>query len=355
VVCITHSLANVEATCHLVVILTEGGRLACVGTPEEARAHFGIARLGDVYRLLAAQPGEHWQSRFAASPLFAKYVRNRLSTDPADSRPPAAPAPRNETRPSFARQTAILTRRYVAIWRGDILALATMLVQSLSVAVLMDIVYGNIQDIESPVERAVRMGSALFMLSVSSFWQGCNNAAKELVKDRVIHARERAINQRIDSYFASKALVLTAIGFLQVMILYGNARLFCGVTGPAGKQWMALCVLSIAGTCLGLAISALSPSEEVAVAMVPTVILPQFILAGTVAPLNGLSKVLAQSISTVYWAGETLQGLRPLADLKLIGKELPNFYRSLTVVVAHTVVFASVAVFMLWNAGRKKG
>jgi ABC-type multidrug transport system ATPase subunit len=37
VVCITHSLANVEATCHLVVILTEGGRLAFFGTPEEAR------------------------------------------------------------------------------------------------------------------------------------------------------------------------------------------------------------------------------------------------------------------------------------------------------------------------------
>ena len=36
VVCITHSLANVEATCHLVVILTEGGRLAFVGTPAEA-------------------------------------------------------------------------------------------------------------------------------------------------------------------------------------------------------------------------------------------------------------------------------------------------------------------------------
>src|SRR5204862_3613517 len=76
VVCITHSLANVEATCHLVVILTEGGRLACVGTPAEARAYFGIERLGDVYRLLGSHPAEHWQSRFAASPLFGRYVRD---------------------------------------------------------------------------------------------------------------------------------------------------------------------------------------------------------------------------------------------------------------------------------------
>ena len=36
VVCVTHSLASVEQTCHLVVILTCGGKLAFVGKPAEA-------------------------------------------------------------------------------------------------------------------------------------------------------------------------------------------------------------------------------------------------------------------------------------------------------------------------------
>src|SRR5262249_49155754 len=53
VVCITHSLANVDATCHLVVILTNGGRLAFVGTPDEAKSYFSMPRLGDVYSKLA--------------------------------------------------------------------------------------------------------------------------------------------------------------------------------------------------------------------------------------------------------------------------------------------------------------
>src|SRR5262249_9712358 len=74
VVCITHSLANVEATCHLVVTLTEGGRLAFVGTPEEAKAYFGVARLGDVYRKLAGRGPQEWQAAFRASPFFARYV-----------------------------------------------------------------------------------------------------------------------------------------------------------------------------------------------------------------------------------------------------------------------------------------
>src|SRR5262249_54969371 len=93
VVCITHSLANVEATCHLVVILTEGGRLAFVGTPEEARRYFGIARLGDVYRKLAERPAADWQADFRASPLYARYVGERMPARPDAGAGAATAAP----------------------------------------------------------------------------------------------------------------------------------------------------------------------------------------------------------------------------------------------------------------------
>src|SRR5205814_8117974 len=61
VVCITHSLANVERTCHLVVILTAGGKLAFVRKPAEALAYFNIERLGHVYDRPADQPAPHLQ------------------------------------------------------------------------------------------------------------------------------------------------------------------------------------------------------------------------------------------------------------------------------------------------------
>ncbi len=79
VVCITHSLANVERTCHLVVILTAGGRLAFFGKPAEALEYFGIQRLGDVYERLAQQPVEHWQKLFKSSPLYRRYVSRALA------------------------------------------------------------------------------------------------------------------------------------------------------------------------------------------------------------------------------------------------------------------------------------
>ena len=55
VICVTHSLANVESTCHLVVILTEGGSLAFIGTPDEAKGYFGISSAREVYQRLAGR------------------------------------------------------------------------------------------------------------------------------------------------------------------------------------------------------------------------------------------------------------------------------------------------------------
>ena len=73
VVCITHSLANVERTCHLVVILTAGGKLAFVGKPAEALEYFGIDRLGDVYdRLPNSRPSTG--SRHSSQPVVKRYV-----------------------------------------------------------------------------------------------------------------------------------------------------------------------------------------------------------------------------------------------------------------------------------------
>jgi ABC-type multidrug transport system ATPase subunit len=88
VVCITHSLANVERTCHLVVILTPGGRLAFVGKPAEALEYFNIRRLGDVYERMAEQPAEHWQQAFKACPLYQRYVGSRLPRQEQAPPPP---------------------------------------------------------------------------------------------------------------------------------------------------------------------------------------------------------------------------------------------------------------------------
>jgi energy-coupling factor transporter ATP-binding protein EcfA2 len=347
--CITHSLANVEATCHLVVILTEGGRLAFVGTPDEARTYFGVARLVDVYRKLAERKPEEWQAAFKASPLHARYVRERLPAGPdADDEETAAAAP-ERTPVNPLRQAWILTRRYLAVSRGDPLAILAMLGQALLVALLLGALFGRLNR-DNPA-LAVNL---LFLLNVSCFWFGCNNAAKEVVKERVIYSRERDFNLRLDSYYASKFVVLVLIALAQVTLLFGIARTWCDPPGSVVGQWLVLAVLAVAGTALGLLISAFARTEEVAVALVPIAIMPQIILAGVIAPLSGVAEVLAKGLITAHWAEQALEALLPERDLSLLGRNPAGYAGSLLAVLLHLVVFAAATFLLLWLQDRGK-
>jgi ABC-type multidrug transport system ATPase subunit len=355
VVCITHSLANVEATCHLVAILAEGGRLAFVGTPDEAKEYFRIARLGDVYRKMAGRKPEDWQAMFKASPLFGRYIRERIPVDSDLDEEHERPQPDERTAVNPFHQAGILIRRYLAIWRGDLQALFAMLGQSLLVALLLGIVFGRLGTVQNPLERAQRGINLLFLLNVSCFWLGCNNAAKELVKERVIYTRERDFNLRIDSYFASKFLVLVLIGMVQVALLFGIVRLWCGPPGGAVWQWGTLATLAVAGTALGLLISAFARTEEVAVALVPIAVMPQIILAGVIAPLKGLGKLLADGVITSRWGERALESLLPDADLKLLRLERSEYRWQLAMLALHVVVFAAATQLILWRQARAKG
>jgi ABC transport system ATP-binding/permease protein len=351
VVCITHNLANVEATCHLVVILTEGGRMAFVGPPDAAKRYFGVTRLGDVYRMLAGRPAEEWEARFRGSPEYTEYVVSRL---PNRVEEPAREAPRPDERhrPAAVRQARVLTRRYVSVWCGDVLALLAMLGQCLLVAVLLGLVFSDLPGVDLPGERAVRTANLFFLLNVSCFWLGCNNAAKELVRERPIYFRERDINLRTDSYYVSKYLVLLAIGLIQVTLLFGIVRPWCDPDGPAGAQWLVLAALMAAGTALGLLISACSPTEEVASALVPVAVIPQIILAGVIAPLTGIGKLLGYGLITCFWGRRALEGLLPESTVTWLGREELSPWPQLGVVLVHAGAFITVTVVILWYQAR---
>ncbi len=68
-----------------------------------------------------------------------------------------------------------------------------------------------------------------FIVVMIVLWFGCNNAAKEIVKEEAIYGRERAVNLGIVPYLASKFLVqglITAFHALVLMVLvYGTLEL----------------------------------------------------------------------------------------------------------------------------------
>ena len=145
--------------------------------------------------------------------------------------------------------------------------------------------------------------SLVFLLAVSSYWFGCNNAAKEIVKDRTIFRRERDFNLRIESYYASKLLLLTSFSAFQTLLLFGVVCIWCHPPGWLSAQLLVLLTLALAGVTLGLAISAFAATEEMAITLIPMAVIPQIILSGQIAPLEGLSKVLGLIGVSTYWDG----------------------------------------------------
>lgn len=157
----------------------------------------------------------------------------------------------------------------------------------------------------------------LCVLVISVLWFGCNTAAREIVKEEAIYARERAVNLGILPYLSSKFLVLVGITTLQVFlmlaILYGGLALLhlsFGFETPAPLYYLAflpqfgvLVLLAMAGVALGLFLSASVSSPDRASTLLPYVLIPQIILCGGLLPADSEPiRTLAQVASPAYWA-----------------------------------------------------
>ncbi len=204
------------------------------------------------------------------------------------------------------------------------------------------------------VKRA-SLANELFQLAVVSFWFGCNNAAKEIVKECVIYTRERDFNVRVDSSYCSKFLLLICFSGVQVLVLAIIVNAWCRPPASFVAQCGLLMCLAAAGVALGLAISAVAPTEEMAITLIPMAIIPQILLSGVIAPLSGLSKHLAQWLSTAYWGNRGLSSLLPQDKLRQAGMELGTVPESVLVVLGHSVVFVLFAIMLLYWQGRRSG
>ena len=125
----------------------------------------------------------------------------------------------------------------------------------------------------------------LFLLCISCIWFGCNNSAKEIVKEATIYGKERDVGLRVLGYYSSKFVLLALVSILQVSLFYWIVNRFTHLGGDAIEQWLLLSLAATTGVAMGLAISALATTEDLAATVVPMVLIPQIILAGLIAPL----------------------------------------------------------------------
>jgi ABC-type multidrug transport system ATPase subunit/pSer/pThr/pTyr-binding forkhead associated (FHA) protein len=342
IVCITHSLAHVERYCHGVVILAPGGVLAFSGTPAEAKSHFGIERLGDVYEALDRNSPSDWRKKFESHPNFLVFADSSLESVSVPAAPQNLPA-------SFAegfRQGLVLLARRLRLLLCNRPALVTLAMQTAVVAGALGLVFGNLSNVTDLAAQARDSVTLYFLLTVSSFWFGCNGAVKVLVSERPLYRLERSVNLSAFGYGGSTFAVHSGIAVLQVAVMTLSVWALCHPPGMGFAVLGILALTGIAGTGLGLAISAASGTEEQAVAGVPLTLIPQIIFGGTIAVLSGPALWCAKLGITSYWAqrGNSAQlpdDLAAAAGLSKTGSML-----TILVLVLHTAVFLLVSSIM---------
>ena len=190
-------------------------------------------------------------------------------------------------------QWPVLTERYVSVMVADLPTLALLIAQAPLIGLLCQRVWLEVET-DTP--------SLWFVLVLSAVWFGCINACREIVKERPILERERLFGLSMPAYVGSKLVVLGGIALMQVVLLQGAVEWRLSLRGPYLLQTAALWLSAMAGSGLGLVVSAIAARQERAVAAVPLLLLPQILLSRFTVPESSFEGPLgwARAVMPVY-------------------------------------------------------
>jgi ABC-type multidrug transport system permease subunit len=196
------------------------------------------------------------------------------------------------------RQASILTSRYLDVIWGDKAYTLLLLAQAPIIAALIALRFNKAPETES----------LYFCLVLGAIWLGCVNACREIAKEQTIYQRERLAGLDIGAYVWSKTQVLTLLAVVQCALLLGIVAHWVTLHGSLVAIFLCLLAAAVAGTALGLAISAWAKSSDVAVGLVPVVMFPQILFSKFVLPerfLEGIARYIEQATIT-KWSYEML-------------------------------------------------
>jgi ABC-type multidrug transport system ATPase subunit len=339
VICVTHTVANVEDFCHKIIVMTPPGMLAYYGPPADAKRYFGVDKMGDLYRKLSEAQGADWRDRFRLSEEHRRYIEGPLANAPVESPTPARPADQTgrmqDELPEVKRQFSILTTRFSKLLSSDRKTLGIAFAQTGLIGVFLVMVFGSV------AAQDPKQFSLLFFLGISCFWCGCNNASKEIVKERFVYSMERDVNLSIVSYLLSKMIVLSAFGIIQVALLFAIVSVMGSVPGDGTRQFISMALSVIAGTATGLFLSAVARTEDQASTLVPIALIPQILLAGIIVrDLPAIPNFIAHVAISGFWV------YRSMESALMSKTDDANF--ALLILAVHTLLFLITAGVLLF-------
>lgn len=289
VIVVTHSVLSLEV-CDRLLVLAPGGRIAYYGPPDDALAFFGFEEWPEAFEAFENDRDRDWATTYADSPFHRQYIAG-ASAQP--QLPPATPgasvAPPPKTR-NWGAQLGTLVRRYASALAAD----RTFLIIMIALPFVMGAMARALAGSRLTQETAM---NALLILCVGGVLTGAANAVRELVKERVIYRRERAVGLSRSAYLMSKIVVLGTITVLQAIVLTLVGLVGVNLNAPGGEGvflpplveiTLAVALLSFTAMMLGLLVSALVRKEEVTMPLLVLLAIVQVVFCGALLKLNGV-------------------------------------------------------------------
>lgn len=333
VILTTHAMENVKLF-HKIILLMQG-KLVFFGEPAEALSYVKSTNFKDLYdkleepvldqmRRLPPSPessnappqadqllvqvkeavAESWKQRYLRSTQYEKNVQEPQTNLPQFKAAPPRPKEKPSVRYAL-RQCSILAQRYREVMQRDRLNLSLLFGQAAVIAGLTWLA----------VAADAPRDFLYFILALVPVWFGTSIAAREIIRERPIYNRERMVNLGLWPYIGSKMIVLGVIVGLQCLILFGTLTVFSyfgvlklpGILG--GLPQLAVMMLAgLVGIALGLLVSALVRTSEMATSLVPLLLIPQILFSGLIGVPKGVTRTIGLAMP-VTWSFDEMKRL----------------------------------------------
>ncbi len=356
VIVVTHSLTYVSM-CDQLLLLAPGGKTAFADPPSQIGTAIGSTDWADIFARVSTDPDGVHKAYLARHPA-----------GPRRRSPTAGAAPLGQPpQTSRWRQVGTLARRQARLITADrgyfaFLALLPFVLGVLSLAVPGSTGLGTANPTapEEPID-------ILILLNIGAVFMGTALTVRDLVGERMIFQRERAVGLSASAYLMAKVLVFSAAALIETALMvvimaigkgapsHGGVLLGRGVLPGVIELWLTLAVTAIASAMVGLALSSLARSTEQVLPMLVVVIMISMVMAGGLIPVTG--RLVLDQISWLVPARWGFAAGASTVDLNNIEAALPvdRFWRhvrsawllDMGMLVLLGVVFTGIVRFRL--------
>jgi ABC transport system ATP-binding/permease protein len=290
VIVVTHSLTYV-GMCDQLLLLAPGGKTAFADPPAQIGPALGSTDWADIFARVSTDPDAVHRA------FLTRHPRARRQASPTAAAAPLGKPPQT----SRWRQVLTLARRQTRLLASDrgyfaFLALLPFVLGVLSLAVPGSTGLGYANPTGPQPEEPIDI---LILLNIGAVFMGTALTVRDLVGERMIFQRERAVGLSASAYLMAKVGVFSTAALIQTGILvaimavgigvpsHGGALLGHGALPGVVELYLTLAATAIASAMVGLALSSLARSTEQVLPMLVVVIMVSMVLAGGLIPVTG--------------------------------------------------------------------